>query len=88
MNTRIIVLQFFCGFSQEMNTICFCSADVYISDDNTVGKNDLIFSWQFFPPDTIAALGTLYEQYEFYGAPLDTVVKAMDEKVISAWELT
>ena len=51
-------------------------------------KNDLIFSWQFFPPDTIAALGTLYEQYEFYGAPLDTVVKAMDEKVISAWELT
>ena len=72
--------------------------DMTIGDHAWAGRKDfefffpdrdsLLFPVQIFPADTVAALGTLYEQYENNVLGLDEVCRAMDRKVISAWQMT
>jgi DNA-binding transcriptional regulator YhcF (GntR family) len=47
------------------------------------GDNDIIINQDIFNERVTAALSTLYEQYEFYGADEDQILESMDKKVES-----
>jgi len=46
-------------------------------------KNDILISARSFPVEVISALSAIYEQYEFYNADRDNILKCMDYKIES-----